>query len=112
MEARMKNRIFASLFALTLLAAAPAFALDLHAARDAGIIGEKNDGYVAVLKKSAEADALAAEVNAKRKAEYARISKENKQSADVVAKLAAQQIVEGLNAGDPYQAADGSWKTR
>jgi uncharacterized protein len=112
METRMKNRIFASLFALALLAASPALALDLHGARDAGIIGEKNDGYVVVLKKNAEAEALAADINARRKAEYTRISKENKQPVDVVAKLAAQQIIEGLGAGAPYQAADGSWKTR
>jgi uncharacterized protein YdbL (DUF1318 family) len=112
MEARMKSRIFTIILALALLAAAPALALDLHAARDAGIIGEKADGYVAVLKKSADADALARDVNAKRKAEYARISQENKQPVGIVAKLAAQQIIEGLNAGDSYQDADGSWKTR
>lgn len=104
---------FVSFAALAfLLIASPALALDLHGARSAGVIGERNDGYVAVLKSSPEAEALAAEVNAKRKREYARISKENGQTADVVGKLAAPQIIGGLPTGTRYQDASGNWQTR
>jgi uncharacterized protein YdbL (DUF1318 family) len=103
-------------FFLTTLAfsalAFPAFALDLHEARNSGVLGEKNDGYVSVLKNSPDAAKLAAEVNAKRSAEYARISKENGQSVAVVAKLAAEQIITGLEAGSSYQDASGKWKTK
>lgn len=108
----MKKFIFSTVLATSLMIATAAFAMDLHEARDAGILGEKNDGYVAVLKKSAEAEALAAEVNSKRKQEYTRISKQNSQPVAVVGKLAAQQIIEGLNAGDRYQDASGAWQTR
>jgi uncharacterized protein YdbL (DUF1318 family) len=106
------KRILPFLTILGILIAGPAMAMDLHSARAAGIIGEKNDGYVAVLQKSADADALAAGVNAKRKAAYAKISAANKQPVDVVAKLAAPQIVAKLESGAKYQAADGSWKTK
>ena len=108
----MKMRFMSMIVALGVLLAFPAFALDLHQARDAGILGEKNDGYVAVLKKSPEALALAKEVNEKRAQEYERISKENNQPANIVATLAAQQIIEKLNAGNQYQDANGNWKTR
>lgn len=104
-------RSFAVVAAVAALAS-PAFAIDLQSARSSGIVGEKNDGYVAVLKASSEADALAAEVNARRKAEYTRISKENGQPVDVVAKVAAEAIINKLSAGSSYQATDGSWKKK
>lgn len=107
----MKSR-FLILVALIALLACPAFALELHQARSAGLVGEKADGYVVARKPSAEVNALVAEVNAKRQQEYARISKENGQTVDVVAKLAAEQIITGLEPGSPYQGTDGSWKTR
>ena len=79
-----------------ILAAAPALALDLNEARSTGVLGEKADGYVQVLKPSAEANALAAQVNAGRKAEYEKISKQNGQPVDVVGALAAGQIAKKL----------------
>lgn len=108
----MKLRFLTVIAALAMIVAAPAFALDLQGARSAGIVGEKLDGYVAVLKPSADAEALASDVNSRRKAEYSKISQQNSQPLDVVAKLAAQQIIQGLEAGSFYQGADGSWKRR
>ena len=95
-----------------MIAANPAFALDLASARASGVVGEKSDGYVAVIKASAEADALVAEVNARRKAEYARISAANSQPVAVVAKLAAEEIIGKLGSGSKYQNASGSWVTK
>lgn len=104
---------FIGLFVLFgILAASPAFALDLHEARSAGIVGEKTDGYVAALKKTDEAKALVAEVNEKRREEYTRISRQNDQPVEVVAKIAAENIINGLNPGEFYQDTDGKWKTR
>jgi len=108
----MKPRILTVLAILGALVAFPAFALDLHQARTSGMVGEKLDGYAAALKATPEVNALVADVNAKRKAEYARISKQNGQPVDVVAKLAAAQIINGLEVGSSYQDANGNWKTR
>lgn len=105
----MKHFVFALLAALL---ASPALALDLQDARASGKVGETTKGYVAAIDGSADVKALVAEVNAKRKAEYARISKENGQPVDVVATLAAKQIIEGLPSGASYQDASGSWKKR
>lgn len=90
----------------------PVLAMDLNDARRAGLVGEKPDGYIAAVKSTAETSALVEEVNARRKAEYQRISAENGQKVDVVARLAAQQVIQGLEPGSFYQAADGSWKKR
>lgn len=107
----MKRHI-AILSTVAVLWAMPAFAVDLHEARASGMVGEKADGYVQAIARSTEASELAAEVNAKRKAEYMRISKENGQPVDVVAKLAAAQIISGLAAGEMYQDASGNWKKK
>ncbi|MDD3370385.1 MAG: YdbL family protein [Alphaproteobacteria bacterium] len=108
----MKSKLFVLGTLAAFLAASPALALDLHGARGSGLVGEKADGYVTALKPSAEVSALVSDVNAKRKNEYARISKQNGQPIDVVAKLAAQQIVGNLAPGSKYQGTDGSWKTK
>ena len=108
----MKLRLLSMLVLMGTLVALPALALDLHQARGAGQVGEKADGYVAALSSTTEVKALVADVNAKRSVEYARISKENGQPVDVVAKLAAQQIITNLKAGESYQGTDGAWKKR
>lgn len=108
----MKLRTATLLALMGLCVALPAYALDLHEARSKGLVGEKLDGYVSPLKETPDALALVTEVNAKRKDEYARISKENGQPVAVVAKLAAQQIINGLPPGSAYQSPDGGWMKR
>lgn len=96
------------------LIAAPAFALDFQSAKSQGLVGETISGYIApVGSTSAEVSAVVADVNAKRKAEYQRISAGNGQPLNVVEKLAAEKIIEQrLGAGDYYQDASGAWKRK
>lgn len=108
----MKHRFFAVTCAVIMLFALPAFALDLQDARVKGQVGELRTGYVQALDSSAPVAELVKTVNGKRLAEYQRISKENGQAVDVVAKIAAERIIAGLPAGAKYQGADGSWKTK
>jgi uncharacterized protein len=108
----MKIRFVTLIALLGALIVTPALALDLHQARAAGQVGELSNGYVAAINPTPEVKALVADVNAKRKQEYARISQQNGQTVDVVAKLAAQQIITNLASGSSYQAPDGSWKNR
>lgn len=108
----MKLR-YASLMSLALmLLAVPAFALDLQAARTSGLVGETQTGYVEAVVNRPDVQALVKEVNDKRRQEYERISKANGQSVDVVAKLAAEQVINRLSAGFYYKDASGSWKKR
>lgn len=108
----MKARFFALILPVFLLIALPVFALDLDSARDQGLVGERLDGYVGVVKDAPGVSALVAEINAKRKAEYQKISAKNGQPVDVVAKLAAPKIVAKLKPGHYYQGPDGGWKKK
>lgn len=108
----MNMRFLTVLSVFSLLAAFPAFALDLQGARGAGLIGEKQNGYVAAIEETPEVIALVAEINTKRSQEYARISGENQQPVDVVARLAAEQIINNLKQGNLYQDPDGRWVKR
>lgn len=108
----MIRRLATVLALLAVLITAPAIALDLHQARSTGLVGEKPDGYVAALNSTPEVQALVADVNAKRQQEYARISQQKNQPIDVVAKLAAQQIITQLDVGSSYMGSDGTWKKR
>ncbi len=107
--------IIYGLFGLLLaaLAAQPAAAgASLQQARIEGKIAEKLDGYVSAIDSSPEIKALAEEVNAKRRQEYQRISKANGQPADVVGKLAAEQIIKQLEPGSMFQSPTGGWMKR
>jgi uncharacterized protein YdbL (DUF1318 family) len=108
----MKKSMLTIVAMVSVLWALPALALDLHSARSSGQVGEKLDGYVEALQSSPEVQTLVSEVNAKRRAEYARISQQNGQPVDVVAKLAAAQVIGGLPSGAMYQDNGGNWKKR
>ena len=98
--------------AAALLFATPAFALELGDARAQGLVGETQAGYVARISGGAEVATLVADVNAKRRAEYERISAENGQGVDVVAKVAAGEIINNLPAGAKYKDNKGKWAVK
>ena len=108
----MKLRILSLMTIIGMMLAFPAFALDLHEARSFGLVGEAPTGYVEPIVDRADVLELVAEVNSKREQEYTRISQENGQSVDVVARLAAKQIMSLLNAGEYYKDSEGNWKKR
>ena len=108
----MKLHFLTVLALACMMLSTAAFALDLHAARDAGLVGETLDGYVAALKETPDVQALVDEVNEKRRQEYARISAANGQPVAIVARLAAEQIINRLDTGAYYQDADGEWQVR
>ncbi len=108
----MKLRILSLMTVMGMMLSFPAFALDLHEARSSGLVGEARTGYVEPMLERADVLELVADINSKRKQEYVRISQENGQSVDVVAKLASEQIMSRLNAGEYYKDSDGNWKKR
>ena len=67
-------------------------ALDLPEARTQGLVIERQDGYIKAVNNDSKVQELVNKVNAVRKAEYQRISKENGQPVEVVAKIAAEEI--------------------
>lgn len=102
------------LAAMLLLAAAAlpssAFALELGEAKQRGLLGETPSGYLEAVKPpTAEVQALMSEINAKRRAEYQRIAKENNTPLSAVEKLAAEKAIEKTPAGQYVKTPGGSW---
>ena len=87
----------------------PAYA----AARAAGQVGEKMDGYLGyVVTPSAQLRAIVDDINIKRKAAYAAKAQANNATIEEYALTSGCQLILNTRPGEKYQAPDGSWQTR
>lgn len=91
-----------------------AWAIDIRDAKDKGLIGEANTGYIAAVTSpaSAEVRALIAEVNAKRKAEFEAAAKKTGVTTQQVAYRFYELAVQKTAAGGYYQDSSGQWKKK
>lgn len=105
----MKRLITMALLGATMCVQS-AFAIDLDTAKSRGLVGETRNGYLAaVVTTSPEANAVVEDINAKRRAEYARIAAANGQEVQVIEKLAAQKAYEMTPKGQFLKDAGGNW---
>lgn len=87
----------------------PAYA----AARTAGQVGERNDGYLGVVgNETPELRRLVNDINIKRRAVYTQRAEAENATVAQYAKAAACQAIARTSPGEKYQAPDGSWQTR
>ena len=87
----------------------PAYA----AARAAGQVGEKTDGYLGYpVPPSAEIRRMAEDINIKRRAVYARRAAENNVTVEDFAFTSACLLIADTDPGEKYQAPNGTWQTR
>ena len=101
------------LCALLLAWAPSAFADNLDQAKASGHVGEQADGYLGTPPGApASANALAADINAKRKARYQAIAAKNGTSVSVVAKLAGQKLTSRAPAGQYVRNSAGTWEKK
>ena len=111
----MSRRVLAAWLGCALLLAlalpAPAGSLELEAAKRDGLIGERADGFVGVVvaKTTPEIEKLVDSVNAKRRAKYQQIAKENGTSFDAVAALAGEKLIQRASKGEWVTDAQGNW---
>jgi uncharacterized protein YdbL (DUF1318 family) len=98
------------LFALALAGPPPAAALELESARAQGLVGEQTDGFVGLVRGqgSDEARKLVADVNARRRAHYEQIAREQGTPVAAVAALAGQKLIERMPAGT-WIGDNGRW---
>jgi len=117
---KMKNSrsaMIAALGAVLLGAGAAAIAAErdpaYDAARAAGQVGEKMDGYLGVVGAgSAEVRKVVADINIKRKAVYTQKAQAANATLEEYAFTAGCLNIARTSAGEKYQAPDGSWQTR
>jgi uncharacterized protein YdbL (DUF1318 family) len=96
--------------------AAPAFAQRdpaYEAARAAGQVGEKMDGYLGIVGGAdANLRRLVDDLNIKRRAVYADKAKAANATLEEYAFTAGCVAIARTSPGEKYQAPDGSWQTR
>ncbi len=88
-----------------------AFAQDLHQAKAAGLVGERNDGYLGYVATppSEEIKALVKEVNNKRREKFSATAQNNNLQTEQVAFRFYQRAVEETEPGNYYQDQVGNW---
>ena len=106
------KRLIAAVFLSLVLQTA--WAIDIGTAKQQGLVGEANTGYLAAVKTPASAEVLAliAEVNAKRKAEFEDTAKKTGTTLLQVANRFYELAVQRTAAGNYYQDAAGNWKQK
>lgn len=83
-----------------LLAVSPAFGISVEEAKTKGLVGERPNGYLGVVNPAApEAQALANEVNEKRRQAYEDIAKRNRTQLDAVEALAGEKAIQNTKPG-------------
>ena len=104
-----RQSFIALLFGLILTS--PAMAMDLGAAKSQGLIGETATGYLAIVKPSADAQALVTDINQKRKTHYEKIAKKNGISLQAVEARAGQKAISKTPSGQ-YVDTGAGWSQK
>jgi hypothetical protein len=86
----------------------PLFALTLEEAKAKGLVGEKSDGYLGLVARgNGEAEALAKEVNQKRRQAYEDIASRNGTSLSAVEALAGEKAIQNTKPGNFVEGPHG-----
>ncbi len=106
------KKIFAAIGLLLLMQGA--WAIDIHDAKEQGLVGEANTGYLAAVQApaSAEVRALIADVNGKRKARFESTAKKTGTTLAQVANRFYELAIEKTAPGHYYQDSSGRWKKK
>lgn len=116
-EPNQKNgiRMFRDLVAgaVLLTVSMLAFGADLGSAKSAGVVGEREDGYVGFVTESAADDVrtLVQGINDQRRAEYERIAAANGISREQVEALAGKKTID-MTASGEFVFVGGSWQKK
>lgn len=113
----MKNKIFASVFAVSALLATGALAVDnngpIDTAMKAGTLGEQADGYLGFVRTptSAQADLQRRvnEVNIRRRGVYIQVARDSGETLDRVALLQAMRQITKAPTGEYFQDLADTW---
>lgn len=99
---------------LMFFATQSAWAIDIHSAKNQGLVGEANTGYLASVSSApnSEVRALIAEVNAKRKAEFKKTAQKTSTTLSQVQHRFYELAVTRTRPGHYYQDANGNWRKK
>ena len=94
-----------------LLAVSAAWAIDIRDAKEQGLVGESNTGYLAAVQQpaSAEVRQLISSVNARRKAQFERTARNTNTTMAQVSNRFYELAVQRTKPGHYYQDRSGRW---
>lgn len=105
------KRIFSTLIILFAMSFSVQ-AIDLQAAKQAGLVGEQVNGYLGAVKPSSEVNALIKEVNEKRKAKYQELATKHNVTVGAISARAAKKAMSMTEHGQFVESAPGQWKKK
>ncbi len=109
----VRNLVLMSAAALALAAPSMAQTSDYKAAKAAGTVGEKADGYIGIVgQPTPELQRIVDDINIKCRAVFAKKAQENNATLEQYAMTVGCQTILRTKPGEKYQAPDGTWKTR
>ena len=105
----MKPALLAAVL-VSVLAASTAWALDINSAKDQGLVGERPDGYIAVVQGNAPASlaAFVQSINEKRRAKYVALAKKNGTNLQAVQQIVGEKLISTARAGH-FVMRGGQW---
>lgn len=107
---RINTLIVAALIAL--IAPLNAYALDIAEAKQQGLVGETDTGYIAAVSSpSGEVQQLVSSINAQRKQVYQNLAGKNNVPLAEVEKLAAEKAIAKTPAGQRVRIG-GEWRVK
>ena len=88
-----------------------AWAIDIHAAKDQGLVGESKSGYLAAVKTPAsdEVQSLISDVNNKRKAQFEKAAQKTSTTLAQIQNRFYELAIQKTQAGHYYQDSAGKW---
>lgn len=111
----MKTLVRMTALLLMVLVSLPAMSMSLEEAKarlddakQAGLVGETQTGYLAVVEASEEAREIVQAINQARREEYVRIAEKHDIAVTKVESVAGQKAVEKTPPGQ-YVRIDGEW---
>ncbi|WBM68789.1 YdbL family protein [Buttiauxella sp. WJP83] len=104
----MKNIVKGVVLA-SMMMSCQVLALTLSEARQQGRVGETLSGFIAPIKQDKETLALVKSINEARSENYQKLADSNNISANQVAELAGQKLVERAQPGEYVRGINGQW---
>jgi uncharacterized protein YdbL (DUF1318 family) len=106
--ARWGNMIVLGAIVWSMAGGQPLLALTLEEAKTRGLVGEKSNGYLGVVAAgNAEAQALANDINQKRRQAYQEIARRDGTNLRTVETLAGEKAIEKTKPGNMIEGPGG-----
>jgi uncharacterized protein YdbL (DUF1318 family) len=114
-QARRARWLITALSTLLMLSLSGAlWAASLDAAKSSGMIGEKPDGYLGLVRQDAPADvrALVDDVNSKRRSRYEQIARQQGAPLGDVEKVGGATAIDKTRPGNYVMDSSGRWRKK